>query len=125
MDTTALIQTSTYHLFQERCHALGLDAHRCLSNAIYLRMSKAENWGDDSKFFEECCLIHNQPKTIIPLHLCDTFFIKWRSKYKPKTTAESASISLAMRDFRNLSRQQSHNADYMLSLGLVLTGVVR
>jgi hypothetical protein len=120
METTALIQTSTYKIFQDRCHDLGLDAHRSLSNAIYVRMNKVENWSDDS-IFEECCSVHNQPKDLVRLYLSDKFFLKWRQKYVPNTTAESASINLAIRDWTHLSRQQSHNVDYMASIGLILT----
>lgn len=124
MHTTVNIESLSYTLFKQRCHNIGLDHHRSLSNALYLRMSKAENWTDDATF-EESCFIHNRKKEKVEIYLADKFFLTWRMTYKPGTTSESAAIGLCMRDFRNLSLRQSHDADYMMGLGMVLTSVAR
>jgi hypothetical protein len=124
MNTTVLIESLSYKLFKDRCHNIGLDYHRSLSSAIYLRMSKAENWSDDATF-EESCFIHNRKKEKVEIYLADSFFQKWRVTYQPFSTSESAAIGLCMRDFRSLALRQSHDADYMLGLGMVLTSVVR
>lgn len=124
MQTTVLIESLSYTLFTQRCHNIGLDHHRSLSNALYLRMSKAENWSDDATF-EESCFIHNRKKEKVEIYLADDFFLKWRMKYKPSSTSESAAIGLAMRDFKQLSIRQAHDADYMMGMGMVLKSVVR
>lgn len=87
-------------------------------------MSKSENWTDDATL-EESCFIHNRKKEKVEIYLADEFFSKWRTKYKPFSTSESAAIGLCLRDFKGLSIRQAHDADYLMGLGMVLTSVVR
>ncbi len=121
MNTEVYIQKTTYKLFQDRCRHLGLDEGRSLSCALYLRMSQVKNWDDiDRADLDECCATHNAVKQLVPLYLADKFFWRWRQRYSPATTKESAAINLSIRKWSRLTRAQAHHMDYMINYGFIV-----
>lgn len=118
MQTTVLVETTTYKQFQGRCSHFGLDCDRSLTNAVSLRMSNPNNWKDEALMGE--LAIGKQPMVRVPIFLGDKFFWRWRAKYVPESLFEVATIRLALRDWAKLSMQQSHDLDFMATQGLVL-----
>jgi len=123
METTVLIPTLNYRMFLNRCERVGLDGHCSLSNAIYVYENKLKNWGSDEAIFNESCDIHNRNKSTIPIFLAHSFFLKFRHRFSPGSTDESAYINLALKHYQNLSRQQLHNIDYMASKNNMILNV--
>lgn len=121
MKTSLHVPTSTWRIFSDRCQNFGLEPERTLSHAVYLKMMNDKDaWEFGENLLNECILVRNLRIQDVPFTIGNNFFVDWRKSFPPKTTKETACISLCLKKWLKLSRDQAFRVDFMAKNGHIL-----